>query len=141
MDNNSKEIVIVGAVRTPIGSFKGSIKHIKAHKLGSIVIDEVIKRSKVNHDEIDEVIMGQVLTAGSGQNPARQAAINAGIPISKPAHIINQVCGSGLRAVISGYQSLKLGEGTMVITGGQENMSIAPHSIFYREKKKFQKKN
>jgi acetyl-CoA C-acetyltransferase len=140
MDYNSKEIVIVGAVRTPIGSFKGSIKHIKAHKLGSIVIDEVIKRSKVNHDEIDEVIMGQVLTAGSGQNPARQAAINAGIPISKPAHIINQVCGSGLRAVISGYQSLKLGEGTMVITGGQENMSIAPHSIFYREKKKISEK-
>ena len=80
--------------------------------------------------------MGQVLTAGAGQNPARQAAINAGIPISKPAHIVNQVCGSGLRAVISGYQSIKLGESINVISGGQENMSIAPHSIFYRDKKK-----
>ena len=79
--------------------------------------------------------MGQVLTAG-GQNPARQAAINAGIPISKPAHIVNQVCGSGLRAVISGYQSIKLGESKSIISGGQENMSIAPHSIFYRERKK-----
>jgi len=80
--------------------------------------------------------MGQVLTAGAGQNPARQAAINAGVPISKPAHLINQVCGSGLRAVISGYQSIKLGEVTSVISGGQENMSIAPHSIFYRDEKK-----
>ena len=81
--------------------------------------------------------MGQVLTAGAGQNPARQAAINAGIPISKPAHIINQVCGSGLRAVISGYQSIKLGESVSVISGGQENMSISPHYIFYRDEKKF----
>jgi acetyl-CoA C-acetyltransferase len=80
--------------------------------------------------------MGQVLTAGAGQNPARQAAINAGIPISKPAHIVNQVCGSGLRAVISGYQSIKLGEAKNIISGGQENMSIAPHSIFYRDEKK-----
>jgi acetyl-CoA C-acetyltransferase len=80
--------------------------------------------------------MGQVLTAGAGQNPARQAAINAGIPISKPAHIINQVCGSGLRAVISGYQSIKLGESKNVISGGQESMSLAPHSIFYRDEKK-----
>ena len=81
--------------------------------------------------------MGQVLTAGAGQNPARQAAIKAGIPNSKPAHIINQVCGSGLRAVISGYQSIKLEESINVISGGQENMSLAPHSILYREKKNF----
>ena len=81
--------------------------------------------------------MGQVLTAGSGQNPARQASINAGIPISKPAYIVNQVCGSGLRAVVSGYQSIRLGESLNIISGGQENMSIAPHSIFYREEKKF----
>ena len=136
MSDKSKEVVIVGAVRTPIGTYKGSLKNIKADQLGSIVIKEVLKKSKFNKDEIDEVIMGQVLTAGGGQNPARQAAINAGIPISKPSHIINQVCGSGLRAVISGYQSIKLGDAKNVISGGQENMSIAPHSIFYRDKKK-----
>ena len=130
------EVVIIGAMRTPIGKYKGSLRHIKADQLGSIVIKEVLKKSKFKGEEIDEVIMGQVLTAGAGQNPARQAAINAGIPISKPAHIVNQVCGSGLRAVISGYQSIKLGESTNVITGGQENMSIAPHSIFYRDEKK-----
>ena len=83
--------------------------------------------------------MGQVLTAGTGQNPARQAAIDAGIPISKPAHLLNQVCGSGLRSVISGYQSIKLGDAKSVISGGQENMSISPHSIFYRNEKQFSK--
>ena len=136
MINRFKEVVIVSAIRTPIGTYGGSIKNIKSHQLGSIVIKEVLKRSKFNKDEIDEVIMGQVLTAGVGQNPARQAAINAGIPVSKPAYTINQVCGSGLRAVISGYQSIKLGESINIISGGQENMSIAPHSIFYRDKKK-----
>ncbi|MDC0518427.1 acetyl-CoA C-acetyltransferase [Candidatus Pelagibacter sp.] len=137
MNNKLKEVVIVSAIRTPIGIYKGSLKNLKSHQLGSIVIKEVLKRSKFNKNEIDEVIMGQVLTAGAGQNPARQAAINAGIPISKPAHIVNQVCGSGLRAVISGYQTIKLGESTNIISGGQENMSISPHSIFYRNKKKF----
>ena len=136
MSNNYRDVVIIDAVRTPIGSYKGSLKDIKADKLGSIVIKEIIKRSKINFDEIDEVILGQVLTAGCGQNPARQASVNAGIPISKPAHIINQVCGSGLRAVISGYQSIKLGESNNVISGGQESMSLAPHSIFYRDEKK-----
>ena len=136
MNNKSKEVVIVSAIRTPIGTYKGSLKNMKSHKLGSIVIKEVLKRSNFDKDEIDEVIMGQVLTTGAGQNPARQAAINAGIPISKPAYIVNQVCGSGLRAVITGYQSIKLGESLNVISGGQENMSIAPHSIFYRDKKK-----
>ena len=129
------DVVILEAIRTPIGSYKGSLKKIRSDQLGSMVIREVLKRSKFKEDEIDEVIMGQVLTAGAGQNPARQAAINAGIPISKPAHIVNQVCGSGLRAVISGYQSIKLGESLSVISGGQENMSIAPHSIFYRDEK------
>ena len=136
MINRFKEVVIVSAIRTPIGTYKGSIKNMKSHQLGSIVIREVLKRSKFNKDEIDEVIMGQVLTAGAGQNPARQAAINAGIPVSKPAYTVNQVCGSGLRAVISGYQSIKLGESINIISGGQENMSIAPHSIFYRDEKK-----
>jgi acetyl-CoA C-acetyltransferase len=131
MTDKSNEVVIVSAIRTPIGSYKGSLKDISSHQLGSIVIKEVLKKSKFAKDEIDEVIFGQVLTAGVGQNPARQAAINAGIPISKPAHVINQVCGSGLRAVISGYQSIKLGDSLNVISGGQENMSIAPHSIFF----------
>ena len=108
MADKSKEVVIVNAVRTPIGTYRGSLKKISSDKLGSIVIKEVLRVSKFTKDEIDEIIMGQVLTAGGGQNPARQAAINAGIPISKPAHLINQVCGSGLRAVISGYQSIKL---------------------------------
>ena len=136
MTNKSNEVVIVSATRTPIGTYKGSLKDISSHQLGSIVIKEVLKKSKFNKDEINEVILGQVLTTGVGQNPARQAAINAGIPISKPAHLINQVCGSGLRAVISGYQSIKLGDSLNIICGGQENMSIAPHSIFFRDQKK-----
>ena len=136
MNDKSKEVVIIGATRTPIGKYEGSLKKVKAYQLGSIVIDEVLKRSKIKPDEIDEIIMGQVLTAGAGQNPARQAAINAGIPITKPAYIVNQVCGSGLRAVILGYQSIKLGEATKVICGGQENMSLAPHSIFFRGEEK-----
>ena len=137
MKNKSIEVVIVGAIRTPIGTFKGSLRNMRSDELGSVVIKEVLNKSKFSNEEIDEVIMGQVLTAGAGQNPARQAAIKAGIPNSKPAHIINQVCGSGLRAVISGYQSIKLGESINVISGGQENMSLAPHSILYREKKNF----
>ncbi len=136
MTYKSTDVVIVSGVRTPIGSYKGSLKDIRSDQLGSIVIKEVLKKTKFSQNEIDEVIMGQVLTAGAGQNPARQAAINAGIPTSKPAHMINQVCGSGLRAVISGYQSIKLGEAKTIISGGQENMSMAPHSIFYRDKKK-----
>ena len=136
MNNSMNEVVIVEAIRTPIGAYKGSLKKLSADKLGSIVIREILRKSKFGKNDIDEVIMGQVLTAGGGQNPARQAAINAGIDISKPAHIVNQVCGSGLRAVISGYQSIKLGEVKNVISGGQENMSLAPHSIFYRDSKK-----
>ena len=136
MVNKSQEVVIIGAVRTPIGTFKGSLKNLRSDQLGSIVIQELLKRSNINKEEIDETIIGQVLTAGNGQNPARQAAINAGIPISKPAYMVNQVCGSGLRAVISGYQLIKLGEAKIIISGGQENMSIAPHSIFFRDKNK-----
>ena len=136
MGNKSNDVVIISAIRTPIGTYKGSLKKMRSDQLGSIVIKEILKQSKFSKDEIDEVILGQVLTAGAGQNPARQAAINAGIPITKPAYIVNQVCGSGLRAVISGYQSIKLGESMTIISGGQENMSIAPHSIFYRDDKK-----
>ena len=101
MNTKSIEVVIVGAIRTPIGTFKGSLRNMRSYELGSVAIKEVLKKSKFSNEEIDEVIMGQVLTTGAGQNPARQAAIKAGIPNSKPAHIINQVCGSGLRAVIS----------------------------------------
>ncbi len=141
MSKNFNDVVIISALRTPIGAYKGSLKDLSADKLGSIVIREILRKTIINKDEIDEVIMGQVLTAGGGQNPARQATINAGIDISKPAHIINQVCGSGLRAVISGYQSIRLGEAKNVISGGQENMSLAPHLIFYRDNKKISEKN
>ena len=136
MKKNLDEVVILAAIRTPIGTYKGSLKDIKSDQLGSIVIKEVIQRSNIKKEEIDEVVMGQVLTAGTGQNSARQAAINAGLPKSIPAHLVNQVCGSGLRSVISGYQTLKLNEGKYVICGGQENMSLAPHALVNRNEKK-----
>ena len=136
MSKKSNDIVITAALRTPIGTYKGSLKGLSADKLGALAIKESVYKSKLKSDDIDEVIMGHVLTSGLGQNPARQASIHAGIPVSKPAHIINQVCGSGLRSVISGYQSIKLGESKIIVAGGQENMSRAPHTIFYRENKK-----
>ena len=141
MSKNSNDVVITSALRTPIGRYKGSLKNLSASRLGSIAIKEVIYKSKLDVEEIDEVIMGHVLTSGLGQNPARQASIGAGVPVSKPAHIINQVCGSGLRSVVSGYQSISLGENKIVIAGGQENMSRATHAIYYREDKKFYKNN
>ena len=136
MSKKSNDVVITAALRTPIGTYKGSLKDLSADKLGALAIKEAVYKSKLKSDDIDEVIMGHVLTSGLGQNPARQASIHAGIPVSKPAHIINQVCGSGLRSVISGYQSIKLGENKIIVAGGQENMSRAPHAIFYREDKK-----
>ena len=136
MSKKPNDVVITAALRTPIGTYKGSLKGLSADKLGALAIKESVYKSKLKSDDIDEVIMGHVLTSGLGQNPARQASIHAGIPISKPAHIINQVCGSGLRSVISGYQSIKLGESKIIVAGGQENMSRAPHTIFYRENKK-----
>ena len=135
MSNKFNEVVIIAAARTPIGAYKGSLKDIKADQLGSLVIKEVINRSGIDKKEVSEVIMGQVLTAGAGQNPARQAAINAGLSQSIPAHLVNQVCGSGLRSVISGFQTLKLNEAKYVISGGQENMSLAPHTLSYRDEK------
>ena len=140
MSKKSNDVVITSALRTPIGRYKGSLKNLSASKLGSIVIKEVIYKSKLDVEEIDEVIMGHVLTSGLGQNPARQASIGAGVPVSKPAHIVNQVCGSGLRSVVSGYQSISLGENQIVVAGGQENMSSATHAIYYREDKKFSEK-
>jgi acetyl-CoA C-acetyltransferase len=140
MSKKSNDVVVTAALRTPIGIYKGSLKDLSADKLGAAVIKEAVYKSKLKLDDIDEVIMGHVLTSGLGQNPARQASIHAGIPVSKPAHIINQVCGSGLRSIISGYQSIKLGENKIIAAGGQENMSRAPHAIFYREDKELDEK-
>ena len=136
MSKKLDDVVITSALRTPIGTYKGSLKDVSADKLGALVIKEVIHKSNLKPDQIDEVIMGHVLTSGLGQNPARQASIHAGIPVSKPAHIINQVCGSGLRSIVSGFQSIKLEENKIIVSGGQENMSRTPHSLFYRENKK-----
>ena len=141
MVKKSNDVVIVSALRTPIGRFKGALKDLSADKLGALCIKEVVHKSKLKSEDIDEVTMGQVLTSAAGQNPARQAAINAGIPVSKPAHVVNQLCGSGLRAVASAYQSIKLKENKIVIGGGQESMSKTPHAIFYREKKKLSETN
>jgi acetyl-CoA C-acetyltransferase len=140
MSKKSNDVVITAALRTPIGIYKGSLKDLSADKLGALAIKEAVYNSKLKPEDIDEVIMGHVLTSGLGQNPARQASIHAGIPVSKPAHIVNQVCGSGLRSVIAGYQSIKLGENKIIVAGGQENMSRAPHTIFYREDKKLDEK-
>ncbi len=141
MNKKLSEVVIIAAVRTPIGTYKGSLKKIPADKLGSIVIKETINRAKIDFKDIDEVIMGQVLTAGNGQNPARQAAINAGLLNSVPAYIVNQVCGSGLRSVILGSQNILLEEAKYIICGGQENMSIAPHVLIDKDSKKLLEDN
>lgn len=133
---NGKDIVITSALRTAVGSLGKSLKNVSAKDLGSVVISESIKKSKLKSDEIDEVIMGQVLTGGAGQNPARQAAIKSGIPKETPAYIVNQVCGSGIRSVASGFQSIKTGDSKIVIAGGQESMSLAPHAIHLRDGKK-----
>ena len=136
-----KSVVITSALRTAIGTFNGGLKNMQAHDLGSIAIKENIKNSKLKPDEIDEVIMGQVLTSASGQNPARQAAIQAGVPIEKTAHVINQVCGSGLRSVAAGYQSIISDDSKIVIAGGQESMTNAPHAIYLRNGNKLEKEN
>ena len=132
--NNS--VVITSAHRTAVGSLGKSFKNISADELGSEVIKKAIKFSKIDNSDVDEIILGQVLTAGMGQNPARQAAIKSGIPKEKPAYIVNQVCGSGIRSVASGFQSIKSGDSKIVIAGGQENMSLAPHAIHLRDGKK-----
>ena len=132
----SNSVVITSATRTAVGSLGKSLKNISASELGSTVISESIKRSKLKNDDVDEVIMGQVLTGGTGQNPARQAAINSGIPKEKPAYVVNQVCGSGIRSVASGFQSIKVGDSKILIAGGQESMSLAPHAIHLRDGKK-----
>ena len=126
------DIVIVGAVRTPIGAFNGALGSVPAHELGKIAIKAAIDRAGVEAPRVSEVIMGQILTAGQGMNPARQASLGAGIPIEVPAWGVNQVCGSGLRAVALGYQAIANGDFEIAVVGGQESMSLSPHCAHLR---------
>jgi acetyl-CoA C-acetyltransferase len=136
MDSNNKNIVITSAVRTAIGSFRGSLKDMQASDLGAIVTKAAIQKSNLYSADVDELIMGQVLTGATGQNPARQAAIHAGMPKEKTAYVINQVCGSGLRSVAAGYQAIISNDSKIIIAGGQESMSNAPHAIHFDNDKK-----
>jgi acetyl-CoA C-acetyltransferase len=126
------DVVIAAAARTPVGAFNGGLSTLSATELGRIAIAEALKRAKVAPTEVSEVILGQILTAGTGQNPARQAAVAAGVPYEKTAYQINQLCGSGLRAVALGYQAIQLGDSGIVVAGGQESMSQAPHCMHLR---------
>ena len=126
------DIVIAAAARTPIGSFNGALAALPAHALGQAAIMAAIARAKVEPQDVDEVILGQVLDTGEGQNPARQAAVAAGIPVEKTAFGINQVCGSGLRTVALGFQAIKTGDSRIVVAGGQESMSLSPHCAHLR---------
>ena len=130
-------VVITSANRTAVGAFQKSLKNIDADKLGSCVITDTINKLRLTPQSIDEIIIGQVLTGGTGQNPARQAALRSGVPKEKPAYLVNQVCGSGLRSVVSAFQSIKSGNSNIILAGGQENMSLAPHAIHLRGGKKF----
>jgi acetyl-CoA C-acetyltransferase len=131
------EVVIVSAVRTPIGILNGALSSFVAHELGAIVIEEALTRAKISSEEVSEVIMGQVLTAAQGQNPARQAAVRANISVETPAMTVNQVCGSGLRSVALGFQAIRTGDSAIVLAGGQESMSQAPHAVHIRKGAKF----
>lgn len=131
--DKSSTIVIASAARTPVGSFNGSLASLPAHELGKVAIKAAMERAGIEPGEVDEVIMGQILTVGQGQNPARQASIAAGIPVDSPAWGMNQLCGSGLRAVALGAQQIQLGSSNIVVAGGQESMSQAPHCAHLRE--------
>jgi acetyl-CoA C-acetyltransferase len=126
------EIVIAGAARTPVGAFNGAFAAVPAHKLGQAAIVEAMSRAAVEGAEVDEVVLGQILTAGTGQNPARQAAVAAGIPVEKTAYGINQLCGSGLRSVALAFQAIHCGDNAIIVAGGQESMSQAPHCMHLR---------
>jgi acetyl-CoA C-acetyltransferase len=126
------DIVIVSAARTPVGAFNGAFANLPAHELGKVAIQAAMTRAGVEPGRINEVIMGQILTAGQGQNPARQASIAAGIPVESPAWGVNQLCGSGLRAVALGFQQIANGDADIVVAGGQESMSMAPHCAYLR---------
>ncbi len=132
MGMKDEDIVIVSAARTPVGSFNGALSTLPAHALGEVAIKAALDRAGVAPADVDEVIMGQVLTAGQGQNPARQAAVAAGIPVDKTAFGVNQVCGSGLRAVALGAQQITSGDADIVVAGGQESMSLSPHCAHLR---------
>ena len=134
--SDKKTVVITSAVRTAIGSLGGTLKNVPAHKLGSSVISSAIEKSNLKPSDINEVIMGQVLTGGAGQNPARQASIESGIPKETPSYVVNQVCGSGLRSIASGFHSILSNNANVVVAGGQESMSQAPHVIHIRNGKK-----
>jgi len=125
-------VVIVSAARTPVGSFNGSFASTPAHDLGTVVLEQLVERAGIDKAEVDETILGQVLTGGQGQNPARQAHMNAGLPTESAAWGINQVCGSGLRAVALGAQHIQLGDAGIVMAGGQENMTLSPHVAHLR---------
>ena len=131
-----RKIIITSALRTAVGSLNKTLKNISADELGSLTIKEVMTNSRLKKNDVDEIILGQVLTGGAGQNPARQAALKSGIPKEKPAFIVNQVCGSGIRSVASAFQSIKCDDSRIVIAGGQENMSLAPHMVHLRNGKK-----
>ncbi|MDB4838878.1 acetyl-CoA C-acetyltransferase [Amylibacter sp.] len=136
MRNGNESVVIVSATRTAVGSFCGGLASIPAHGLGAVLIKKVAESANIDLSEIDEVILGQILTAGQGQNPARQAAMKAGVPEEKTAFLVNQLCGSGLRAVALGAQQLILGDANIIIAGGQESISQSHHSAFLRLGKK-----
>jgi len=133
MSSDANTVVIAGAARTPVGSFSGALSTLPAHELGRVAIEAAMERAGIEGGDVDEVIMGQILTAGMGQNPARQASIAAGIPVDAPAWGMNQLCGSGLRAVALGAQQIQLGASSVVIAGGQESMSQAPHCSHLRD--------
>lgn len=133
---SDSSVVIVGAARTPVGSFNGALSAVDAHFLGETAIRGVLTRTGIEPADVSEVIMGQILTAGQGQNPARQASVNAGIPVEVPAWNMNQLCGSGLRAVALGAQAILNGDSSIVIAGGQESMSKAPHTAHLRNGQK-----
>lgn len=132
-----KEVVIVSVARTPIGSFMGSLSTIPAPKLGAIAIKGALDKINMSPDKVDEVLMGNVVQAGTGQAPARQAAIFAGIPDTVPCTTVNKVCASGMKAVMQGAQSIALGDTSVVIAGGMENMSLIPHYLHMRTGQKF----
>jgi acetyl-CoA C-acetyltransferase len=133
MSKDASTIVIASAARTPVGAFNGSLASLPAHDLGKIAIKAALERARVEPGDVSEVILGQILSAGAGQNPARQASINAGIPVDAPAWGMNQLCGSGLRAVALGAQQIQLGSSKITIAGGQESMSQAPHCAHLRD--------
>ncbi len=127
-----EEVVIVSGARTPVASFNGAFATVPAHDLGKVAIKAALERAKVSAEEVSEVILGQILTAAQGQNPARQASLNAGIPQERPAWIVNMVCGSGLRAVALGSQAIRNGDSAIVVAGGQESMTLSPHAAYLR---------